>query len=192
MRPPAPFGLLVPVLLSFVTCTGLAGPSMSHPVRTAALASPDGDWERLLPTGSRHGHSEIYDPVRDRMVVFGGWDGAYLNDVWALTWGPPLAVPGLDAPLPARFELDPPRPTPSRGAVTFDFAVSRAARISIVVHDVTGRAIARVADGVFQPGRHSVVWSVWDRGGSAVPAGLYFVRFDGPGVLLTRKVALIR
>ena len=34
-------------------------------------------------------HSAIYDPVRDRMLVFGGYDGIYpvpdLNDVWALS-----------------------------------------------------------------------------------------------------------
>src|SRR5437899_13018176 len=37
-----------------------------------------------FPEG-RHGHSAIYDPVRDRMIVFGGEisDGTVLNDVWA-------------------------------------------------------------------------------------------------------------
>lgn len=34
----------------------------------------------------RFGHSAIYDPVRDRMIVFGGYDGAnFLNEVWVLT-----------------------------------------------------------------------------------------------------------
>ena len=31
-------------------------------------------------------HTAIYDPVRDRMVVFGGYDGnGNRNDVWALS-----------------------------------------------------------------------------------------------------------
>jgi hypothetical protein len=37
---------------------------------------------------ARVGHSAVYDPVRDRMLVFGGWDGTtgvYRNDVWALS-----------------------------------------------------------------------------------------------------------
>jgi hypothetical protein len=47
-------------------------------------------WTQLfpmgLPCGPRWGHSAIYDPVRDRMVVFGGCDGvAICGDVWALS-----------------------------------------------------------------------------------------------------------
>jgi len=34
--------------------------------------------------GARAGHSAVYDPQRQRMILFGGWNGAYLNDVFAL------------------------------------------------------------------------------------------------------------
>lgn len=48
-------------------------------------------WTRLQPSGpspeGRHGHTAIYDPPRDRIVVFGGEGsgGGLLNDVWALS-----------------------------------------------------------------------------------------------------------
>jgi hypothetical protein len=45
-------------------------------------------WSALTPSGSgRYGHTAIYDPVRDRMVVFGGFYGGsgQLNDVQALS-----------------------------------------------------------------------------------------------------------
>lgn len=49
-------------------------------------------WTQLMPAGvlptGRDGHSAIYDPVRDHMVVFGGWNVSsdhYFNDVWALS-----------------------------------------------------------------------------------------------------------
>lgn len=54
-------------------------------------------WSELLPTGSlpapRYAASAVYDPVRDRMVIFGGvsWTGSYLNDVWALPLSGTLA-----------------------------------------------------------------------------------------------------
>ncbi len=47
-------------------------------------------WTAIVPSGSpppaRAGHTAIYDPVRDRMVVFGGLDDIYRNDVWALSF----------------------------------------------------------------------------------------------------------
>jgi hypothetical protein len=47
-------------------------------------------WDRLSPLGSgpsaRSMHSAIYDPARDRVLVFGGLDGdGPRHDVWALT-----------------------------------------------------------------------------------------------------------
>jgi hypothetical protein len=52
-------------------------------------------WTELTPTGAppmgRDSHSAIYDPVRDRMVVFGGYNhddprfGLILDDVWAMS-----------------------------------------------------------------------------------------------------------
>ncbi|HKQ56830.1 MAG TPA: kelch repeat-containing protein [Candidatus Eisenbacteria bacterium] len=47
-------------------------------------------WTQLSVSGTvpsrRNLHSAIYDPVRDRMIVFGGFDDSnYLNEVWALT-----------------------------------------------------------------------------------------------------------
>jgi len=46
-------------------------------------------WTDITPAGhgptSRSSHTAIYDPVRDRMLVFGGWDKGPTNDVWALS-----------------------------------------------------------------------------------------------------------
>jgi hypothetical protein len=47
-------------------------------------------WSRLSPSGTppspRSFHSAVYDSLQDRMIVFGGNDGAACNDVWALTF----------------------------------------------------------------------------------------------------------
>jgi transposase len=51
-----------------------------------ALALSDFTWTMLSPAvtplNPRFRHSAIYDPLRDRMVVFGGWDGTERNDAW--------------------------------------------------------------------------------------------------------------
>lgn len=55
-----------------------------------ALSLSNLRWTKLEPAGvpppPREWHSAIYDPIRDRMIVYGGWtspDGI-LDDVWAL------------------------------------------------------------------------------------------------------------
>jgi len=64
-------------------------------------------WGALAPAGSppaaRELHTAIYDLVRDRMVVFGGHDAYYHNDVSALTWGAPPPPVEVDM----AFDLSP-------------------------------------------------------------------------------------
>src|SRR5207249_6303100 len=77
----------------------------------------DPEWTQLQPTGEapsrRAGHSAIYDPVRDRMLVFGGVDSSitYLADLWALSLSDPPAWSKLD---PSGFA---PNPRSSHAAI---------------------------------------------------------------------------
>jgi hypothetical protein len=77
-----------PVRDRMVVFGGFSGSSYCNDTWTLALGGTP-TWTMLAPTdtlpSARDGHSTIYDPVRDRMVVFGGYDGSYRNDVWVLT-----------------------------------------------------------------------------------------------------------
>ncbi len=57
-------------------------------------------WTMLSPVGTppnaRYGHTAIYDPLRDRMVVFGGYDGVNTyQDAWSLSLSGTLAWTAL-------------------------------------------------------------------------------------------------
>lgn len=56
---------------------------ITTPTPLQGPASADGNWSALTVLGHSF-HTAIYDPVRDRMVVFGG-DGPSLDEVWALS-----------------------------------------------------------------------------------------------------------
>jgi hypothetical protein len=69
-------------------------------------------WAALIPAGAppppRFGHAAVFDRVRRRMIVFGGFDGSsYLNDVWVLSLnGTPTWTqlsPGGTAPSPRDY-----------------------------------------------------------------------------------------
>jgi hypothetical protein len=77
-----------PVRDRMVVFGGRATPGYHSEVWALSLAGTPA-WTDLTPLGlapsARVGHSAIYDPVRDRMVVFGGDDGRRRSDVWALS-----------------------------------------------------------------------------------------------------------
>jgi hypothetical protein len=84
-----------------------AGPFASERIQQATAV--DGTWNVMPPPSSRWAPVTIYDPVRARLLVFGGWDnGVMFSDVWALnlSGGPiwtPLSPTGT--PPVARFAL---------------------------------------------------------------------------------------
>jgi hypothetical protein len=62
----------------------------------------NGTWHLLTPAGNpmppRLNFSAVYDPVRDRVLIFGGDGGYPLNDTWALQLGDSLAWQRIATP----------------------------------------------------------------------------------------------
>src|SRR2546425_1512563 len=63
----------------------LAGPAEAENPESATSA--DGVWVQDPPPSARYLHTAVYDPVHNRMVVFGGYASGYdlVSDVWALS-----------------------------------------------------------------------------------------------------------
>ncbi|MBI3539468.1 MAG: T9SS type A sorting domain-containing protein [Candidatus Eisenbacteria bacterium] len=78
-----------PVRKQMVMFGGYSGSGYANDVWTLAMGDNNGTWTNLAVSGAppavREGHSAIYDPLRDRIVVYGGNGGATYNDVWALS-----------------------------------------------------------------------------------------------------------
>ena len=162
-------------------------------LRTTGTPADDGSWIAIPPPSGRYTHSAIYDPVRDRMVVFGG--GAfynYRNDVWALAWDGLVSVPGDADAFSRRFSLAPPRPNPSSGETTVDFELEHPARVVLDVFDACGRRVKRIADEWFTPGRHALPWRGDDEGGRVLGSGVYFIHMQGGGFQATRRTTRVR
>jgi len=111
-RPPGRFGhtaIYDPVRDRMVIFGGFGNLGMTADTWALSLGGTPA-WTELAPAGTlpfeRYGHTAIYDPVRDRMIVHGGTGFLYGNmtDVWALsfsgtpTWDFVAAGGGIPAP----------------------------------------------------------------------------------------------
>jgi hypothetical protein len=151
-------------------------------------------WTQLATAGEApwapSGHTAIYDPIGDRMIVFGGWDAIHRShQTHALAWTQTVSVPhGPSAA--ARF--DAPRPNPALGTVRFTFALAKAGHATLDILDLQGRRVRRLAGGWLEAGAQTRAWDGGDEAGRATPAGVYFARFECAGARVTKRIVRLR
>lgn len=97
-------------------------------------------------------------------------------------------VSQLSATVPEAFALEPAFPNPSRGAVTFRFALAEPGPVTLSVYDVAGREVARLVEGELAPGRYEAVWG--EAGDLA--SGAYVLHLQAGGQTLTQRITLVR
>jgi hypothetical protein len=83
-------------------------------------------------------------------------------------------------------------PNPFLGVARVAFRATTAERISVTVHDVLGRSLASLWNGVAEAGEHVAVWNGRDDRGAGQPAGVYFVRVETPGGRRETRVVKLR
>lgn len=83
-------------------------------------------------------------------------------------------------------------PSPFADRTTIAWTQPVAARASVQVIDLAGRAIATLHDGALPAGAHARAWDGRDAGGAAVPPGVYLVRVVAGGRHEVRRVMRLR
>jgi hypothetical protein len=85
-----------------------------------------------------------------------------------------------------------PQPNPFRAALTVRYSLAAEGRVTLRVHDLAGRVVRTLADGVMRPGRYNVNWSGTDDRGRELARGVYFCRFSAGDYRATEKLVLQR
>jgi hypothetical protein len=153
-------------------------------------------WAQLAPAGlipmERGQARAIYDPVRDRMVVYGGLQAGFpFDDTWALSPTVNVGVPSLQVPGNAGLALAAPRPNPSRDLASFAFTLARPGHTTLEVFDMSGRRVRTLMGSHLPAGSHSASWRGEDDRGAPLADGLYFVRLRSGGEQVTRRVVRV-
>lgn len=78
-------------------------------------------------------------------------------------------------------------PNPFNPVTRLTYSVPRSEHVSLAVYDVTGRLVARLVDGVVEPGEHTVEWSA-----AGVASGVYFGRLQAGSVEKAKRLVLLK
>jgi hypothetical protein len=109
-----------------------------------------------------------------------------------------LILSAVDAPAVAAgpasaFALSAARPNPAaRGLQELQLTLPAAATVEVTVFDVRGARVRTIARGPFTAGTHTVGWDGSTGDGGVASPGIYFVRADADGQVLTRKLQRLR
>lgn len=90
------------------------------------------------------------------------------------------------------LELLPNQPNPFNPETTIRFVVPVRDRVRLTVHDVAGRRVATLLDGVRDAGTHSVQWNGTDARGEPLASGVYLGRLESGKTSATRKMVLMK
>jgi hypothetical protein len=87
------------------------------------------------------------------------------------------------------FALGLPSPNPTSGPMRIEFELPRKSWVRLRVMDVQGREQVTLLDGDPGVGHHQIQWDGRGRDGS-LPAGVYFLRFETPDGVRTRRATI--
>jgi hypothetical protein len=102
------------------------------------------------------------------------------------------AAEGSLAAAPGRLEIARLYPNPFSAGTTIEYALPRAADVTVTVYDAAGRLVRRLVEGTRPAGLQRARWEGDDSSGRRVGPGVYFVRVGAGGEVLTRKLVLRR
>uniref|UniRef100_A0A7C4CC19 T9SS type A sorting domain-containing protein n=1 Tax=candidate division WOR-3 bacterium TaxID=2052148 RepID=A0A7C4CC19_UNCW3 len=81
-----------------------------------------------------------------------------------------------------------PVPSVFRTSAAICYSLNASARVSLAVHDATGRSVRTLLNSGQEPGRHAVHWDGRDDFGRTLGSGVYFCKFEAGGFTATRKL----
>ena len=88
--------------------------------------------------------------------------------------------------------LAPIAPNPARTRAQVSFSLTRSGPVNLVVYDVAGRRVRSLVDAERGAGTHTETWDLRDEQGQAVAPGLYLMRLEAEGEILTSRLTRIR
>lgn len=105
----------------------------------------------------------------------------------------PTGVDDPNTALPSEYRLEQNYPNPFNPSTTIEFALPRAANVTLTIFNLLGREVTRLADDQrFLAGTHRIVWDGLDQSGNQTASGVYFYRLTAGDFTEQRKMILVK
>ncbi|MBU2501174.1 T9SS type A sorting domain-containing protein [bacterium] len=92
----------------------------------------------------------------------------------------------------AGLELLPNAPNPFNPSTEIRFSLTRSGPVTVTIHDLAGRLVRTLEQGIRESGEHRVVWHGDDDGGRRQPSGVFFVRVVSGDDVRSRKIMMLK
>lgn len=107
--------------------------------------------------------------------------------MWGIRFVSLTGVTVINNDIPSGFYLEQNYPNPFNPETNIKFGVSAAGAVKLSVFDLSGKEIELLFDNKIQPGNYSVKWNA-----AGYSSGVYFLKLNANGVILTRKMILVK
>ncbi|MEX2632520.1 MAG: T9SS type A sorting domain-containing protein [Balneolales bacterium] len=137
-----------------------------------------------------------FEPLVKDSFVYTGFNMAQLDeqslgfrfaDSEQMKVGHKVIVTTPEDELPLVVDLKQNYPNPFNPSTKIEFALPQTSPVSLIVYDVTGREVAKLADEVLHAGSHNYVFYT-----SGLASGMYIYRLQTPDRVLTKKMMFLK
>jgi hypothetical protein len=97
-----------------------------------------------------------------------------------------------DTPLAGRVALNEAVPNPFNPSTVLAFSLPATMQARLTIHDVSGRIVRVLADGVMAAGRHEFTWDGSDHHSRRVASGVYFFSLEAGATAETRRMVMVK
>ena len=101
--------------------------------------------------------------------------------------GTPTNDDGDSSGVPTEFRIGQNYPNPFNPSTVIPFELAQTGAVRLAIYDVTGRQVALLVNASMGAGRHSVTFNA-----AGIPSGVYIVRMEAGGRIMTNKLTLLK
>ncbi len=179
----------------------LTGSTMSYGSTVQCLviktyATGDLEWECSIGDADHDEYGYSILQLSDGGFIVGGDERSLSTGVYNMLLvrlEPPSGACGENPLIPESIVLSSISPNPCCHNADIEFSLPVTACTNISVHDITGRRVRIIYQGVIPAGEnHIVSWDGCDDTGFKVVSGVYFIRLESNDLAVTSKLVLLR